>query len=234
MKLKKLSTIILFLTSTLIGSASHKVYVIHGYAGFGLQMKKIHSAITKAGYQCENYTYPSFTKDIDSVGRALFEKIRNENIDSVSFVIHSMGALAVRSMYRHLNSEIKFPFIYRFVMIAPPNKGTPVADFISTIGFLKSIGGPNVRNLTTDPQTGAERLPIPTCEVGLILGITGRKTGYNPFLIGDNDGYVLPERAKLGIEKDIAYVKADHTALTQSRKVILLSLSFLKKGTFKL
>ena len=213
--------------------AKHKIYVIHGFGGFGLQMEKIHKSIVKAGYISENFTYPSFSEDIDSVGKSLFEKIKNENIDSVSFVTHSMGALVVRSMYQHLDSTKRFPYIHRFVMIAPPNKGTPVADFYSTFGFIKTLGGPNVENLTTHPLTGASRLPLPTCEVGLILGITGRKKGFNPLLNGDNDGYVLPEKAKMGVEKDIAYVKADHSALTQSKKVIKLLLEFMNNGSFK-
>lgn len=233
MNYKKTVLLVALSIFTLMSSATHKVYVIHGYGGFGLQMEKIHTAIIKAGYESENYTYPSFTKDIDSVALALFEKIKSEKIDTVSFVTHSMGALVVRSLYKHLNSASKFPFIYRLVMLAPPNKGTPVADFYSTFGFIKSLGGPNIQNLTTDPETGAGRLPIPTCEVGLILGIAGNKTGFNPFLKGDNDGYVLPERAKLGIEKDIAYIRADHSALTQSKKAIKLLLTFLEKGTFK-
>lgn len=181
MTIKKLLIIFILMEVTLAASASHKVYIIHGYGGFGLLMNKIQHAIQKDGYTSENYTYNSFAENIDSVGLKLYNKIKNENPDSVSFVTHSMGALVVRSMYSHINENEKFPFIFRFVMIAPPNKGTPVADFYSTFSFFKALGGPNVQNLTTDSLTGAERLPKPTCETGLILGIAGNKTGFNPF-----------------------------------------------------
>lgn len=214
-------------------NATHKVYVIHGYGGFGLQMEKIHKSLEKAGYRSENFTYHSFSEDVDTVGKKLFETIISENVDTISFVTHSMGALVVRSMFKNFNETTKSPYIHRFVMIAPPNKGTPVADFYNTFGFIKMLGGPNIQNLTTDPQAGASRFPIPTCEVGLILGITGKKKGYNLLLDGDNDGYVLPDKAKLGIEKEIAYVKANHSALTQNKKVIKLTLSFLKNGSFE-
>jgi len=41
--------------------ANHKVYVIHGFAGFPLQMEKIVQGLNHTGYLTENYTYPSFS-----------------------------------------------------------------------------------------------------------------------------------------------------------------------------
>lgn len=230
---RKFRLIISLLTVTIMATATHKVYIIHGYGGFGLQMEKIHNAIQKSGYVSENFTYQSFTKDIDSVAIMLFEKIRNENIDSVSFVTHSMGALVVRALYRHLDKNVHFPQIYRFIMLAPPNKGTPVADFYKTYGFILPIGGPNVEHMTTDSASYANQLPIPTCEVGLILAITGKKPWYNPFMKDDNDGLISANYAKLGIEKDIVVIKSQHAAMTQNKKVIKLILEFLKTGSFQ-
>ena len=213
--------------------ATHKVYIIHGYGGFCLQMEKIHKSIIKSGYESENFTYQSFTEDIDSVALTLFEKIRNEKIDTISFVTHSMGALVVRSLYRHLDKNIHFPYIYRFIMLAPPNKGTPVADFYKTYGFVLPIGGPNVNHMTTDSASYANQLPIPTCEVGLILAITGNKPWYNPFMKEDNDGLISANYAKLGIEKDIAVIKSQHATMTQHKEVINLILKFLATGSFQ-
>lgn len=228
----KIKYTIYLLIIPILVSATHKVYIIHGYGGSGLQMEKIHSAIVKAGYQSENFRYPSFIEDIDSVGLALFEKIRSESIDSVSFVTHSMGALVVRSMYRHLSANIYFPYIHRFVMLAPPNKGTPVADFYASYEFIRPLIGPNVQHMTTDSASLANQLPVPTCEVGLILGIKGNKPWYNPFMKEDNDGLVSANYAKLGIEKDIVVIKTSHAIMTQQKKVIKLILAFLKKGLF--
>jgi hypothetical protein len=228
----KFGLVFIFLTIVSMASATHKVYVIHGYGGFGLQMEKIYKAIVKSGYECENFTYQSFTKDIDSVAVSLFEKISAEKIDTVSFVTHSMGALVVRALYRHLDKK-PFPFIHRLIMLAPPNKGTPVADFYKTYGIILPVGGPNVQHMTTDSASYANQLPIPTCEVGLILAITGSKPWYNPFMKEDNDGLISANYAKLGIEKDIAVVKSQHATMTQNKKVIKLILEFLKTGSFQ-
>lgn len=224
--------LIIQLFFTIGARASHKVYLIHGYGGPGFEMNSIYKAIQKEKYNCEIYTYPSLVKDVDSVGSEAFNKIQKENYDTVSFITHSMGALVVRSMYEHLDSLTTFPFIYRIIMIAPPNNGSPVADFFAQFSFLKFIVGPNVNNLTTNPVTGAGKYPIPTCEVGLIAGSFGNERGFNIFVKGDNDGVLIPEKTKLGIEKDVVFVKSWHIGLLFNKKVIEHVISFLHAGKF--
>jgi pimeloyl-ACP methyl ester carboxylesterase len=223
---------ILTILTTLTVQAKHKVYLIHGFAGLGIEMQKISNYLKKAGYECEIFTYPSLSKDIDSVAHKLYNDILNDKPDTVSFVTHSMGALVARSIYHYLRPTQKFPVIHRMVMIAPPNKGTPVADFFVHSRLISSLAGPNIRNLTTDERTGAIKYPIPDCEVGIILGIAPFKTGFNLFLEENNDGLVLPKHAKLGIEKDIAFLKASHTAILFRNQTSKLTLRFLKKGYF--
>lgn len=214
--------------------ARHKVYLIHGYAGLGIEMEKLRRAAVNAGFETEIFSYPSLQQDIDTVAQALFHKIQVENPDTVSFITHSMGALVARSIYNYLDTATFFPHIHRMVMIAPPNKGTPVADFFVQSRIARFLGGPNIENLTTDPNHGAYSYPIPNCEVGIILGVRGRGSrGYNLFLEEDNDGLVLPKHAILGIEKDIAFVNASHTAILIVNKTEDLVLQFLNRGTFE-
>ena len=232
MKKYLLSVLIISQLSISLVQASQKVYIIHGFGGLGIEMEKIHRAIDNEGYTSEIYTYPSLVKDFDSVGRILFEKIQTERFDTVSFVTHSMGALVARSIYEHLDSLTTFPYIQRIVMIAPPNNGSPVADYFAQFTFLKNILGPNINNLTTNPITGASKYPIPTCEVGLIVGSYGGKKGFNLFINADNDGVLLPQQTKLGVEKDIIFIKSWHVGLLFSTKVIKQTISFLKTGKF--
>ncbi|MDD4489947.1 MAG: hypothetical protein PHD30_05530 [Paludibacter sp.] len=201
--------------------ATNKVYLVHGYGGLGLELKEIQKAIQKTGYVSEIYSYPSLVEEVDSVANVLFHKIQKENYDTVSFVTHFIGALVVRSMYEHLDSLTSFPFIHRIVMIAPPNNGSPVADFFAQFSFVKYIIGPNINNLTTNPLTGTGKYPIPTCEVGLILiaGTYSKEKGFNIFVKGDNDGVLIPEQTKMGIEKDVIFVKSSHIGLLFDKKV---------------
>jgi triacylglycerol lipase len=230
MKRKFIISFILILTIS--AQANHKVYLVHGFAGLGIEMQKISNYLKKAGYDCEIFTYPSLSKDIDSVALKLYRDILMDQPDTVSFVTHSMGALVARSVYHYMRPDVKFPFIHRMVMIAPPNKGTPIADFFVHSRLISSLAGPNIRNLTTDKTEGAAKYPIPDCEVGIILGIAPFKSGFNLFLEENNDGLVLPKHAKLGIEKDISFIKASHTAILFRNQTSTLTLRFLKRGYF--
>lgn len=214
-------------------NATYKVYLIHGYGGLGIELKKIQKTIEKEGYVSEIYSYPSLVKDVDSVGNNVFNKIKKENFDTISFVTHSLGALVVRSIYEHLDSITTFPFIHRIVMIAPPNNGSPVADYFAQFSFVKYIIGPNINNITTNPITGAGKYPIPTCEIGLIAGSYGKKKGFNIFIKGDNDGVLIPEQTKLGVEKDVVFVKSWHVGLLFNKKVLKYVTCFLKNGKFE-
>jgi uncharacterized alpha/beta hydrolase family protein len=232
MKKLILIAVLIFIISTLF--ASHKIYLIHGFGGLGLEMEKIQESIQKEGFTTEIYVYKSLIVDIDSVSNNLILTIQKEQFDTVSFVTHSMGALVVRSMYEKLDSLTGFPFVHRIVMIAPPNNGSPVADFFSQFKFVKYIIGPNINNLTTNKITGAAKYPLPTCEVGLIAGSFGGKRGFNMFINSDNDGVLIPENTKMGIEKDVIFVKSWHVGLLFNKKVIRYINNFIQKGKFKI
>jgi uncharacterized alpha/beta hydrolase family protein len=229
----KIKLLILLFAVVFQLSAVRKVYLIHGYGGLGLEMEKINKAIQKEGFTTENYVYLSMVKDVDTVGRMLFEKIRAEKMDTVSFVTHSMGALVVRAMYHYLDSATSFPFVDRVVKIAPPNNGSPVADYFAQFSFLKCMLGPNINNLTTNAKTGAGKYPLPTCEVGLIAGSYGGKKGFNALINADNDGVLLPDQTKMGIEKDIAFIKSWHVGLLFNTRVVKYTIAFLKTGKFR-
>lgn len=231
---KYLFTFVLLSVVALEMRAGHTIYLIHGYGGFSLEMQKIKRSLETDGYRTEFFSYPSMREDIDSAAYHLYLKILADNSDSISFVTHSMGALVARSVFRYLPRNINAPFVFRIVMIAPPNKGTPVADFFVQSRIARFLGGPNLSNLTTDPLGGANSYPVPDIETGIILGIRGDKKGYNIFLEDDNDGMIIPKHALLGNEQDLAFVKATHAGILYKQETIRLILHFLKKGKFPL
>ena len=71
---------------------------------------------------------------------------------------------------------------------------------------------------------------IPNAQIGIIAGYKGTKQGYNLLLKGDNDGIIANENTNLPDEVDINFVKASNWALTQTKKVIEMTLNFLKNG----
>jgi len=222
---------ILALLSPVFGS--NKIYVIHGYGSAKVVMRKIDKSLKSEHFITENYGYNSMSEDLDTLGKHLYLNIKKSGVDTISFVTHSMGALVVRSMLQYSNEDKTFPIIFRIVMIAPPNHGAEIADFYARFGILERLLGPNIAHMKTDSGSYANRLPVPVkSEVGIIIGIRGKENGYNPFINGDNDGLLTPERTRLGIEKDVAIIKDEHSLLTQNKKVRKLVVEFLKSGTF--
>ena len=75
--MKKFSVIIsLFMSLSVYTSASYKIYLIHGYAGSSIEMKKLYNALCKEGFSCEIFSYRSMIDDVDTVSSQLYKKIK--------------------------------------------------------------------------------------------------------------------------------------------------------------
>jgi triacylglycerol lipase len=230
MKLLAGILLLLFLSPV---SGSRTIFELHGYAASKMIMKKIDRNLKKENFRTFNYGYKSRRIDLDSLGEELYHTVRETGTDTVSFVTHSMGALVVRSMLQYSQNDKAFPVIDKMVMIAPPNRGAEIADYYSSVRMLHKFLGPNIHHMTTDSGSYAGKLPKPcNPEVGIIIGLRGRKHGYNPFIQGDNDGRLTPERTRLGIEKDLVVIKSGHHALARKKAVCILVSEFLRSGQF--
>lgn len=213
--------------------ASHKVYIIHGYANPKSIMNDIYRDVKKAGFVAENYAYPGLYMELDTIGKRLYQDVLNDGVDSVSFVTHSMGGLVVRAMLKYSGADLNFPKIYRIVMIAPPNRGADIADFFKEAKKVKVLLGPNVEKMETDSTSYANQLPIPfNTEIGIIVGVRRKDRGYNHLIPGNDDGLLTPERVYLGNEKDVAIVNYDHLGVIKRKKSRRLVIEFLQTGVF--
>ena len=214
-------------------SGKYKIFVIHGYGSPKILMGKINRSIEDEHFLTENYGYKSMLEDLDTLGKQLYVNIKKSGVDSVSFVTHSMGALVVRSMLQYSTKDKNFPIIFRIVMIAPPNRGAEIADIYSSIGIIQKLLGPNIQNMKTDSGSYANKLPVPNnSEIGIIIGIRGKKYGYNPFINGDNDGLLLRKERRWGLRRTLQSLKSEHSLLTQNKTVCKLVIEFLKSGLF--
>lgn len=229
---KYIVTIAFFLTICYSAYPSYKVYMIHGYGGNGMELRKIAKALKSEGYVLENFNYKSMHTDVDSAAMILYKRLSAETADTISFVTHSMGGIVVRSLFSNIKDARQIPILHRIVMLAPPNAGSPVADFYSQYHWVEKLIGPNVHNLTTDAESGAQKYPVPTCEFGIVIGEAGRKRWISIPLPEGNDGIVPIESAKMDQAKDIYYIEATHVTILLKQETCDQVLSFLKKGYF--
>ena len=221
------------MTSHLTANATHKVFVLHGWANTKLIMTKVCKDLDRAGFDYINYHYPSFKEELDSLGKNLYLEVKKQKIDSVSFVTFSMGGLVFRNMLKYAYQDDDFPNIFRVVMIAPPNQGADIADFFKNSELFHKFLGPNVKPMETDSNSYVHTLPIPkNCNVGVIVGTRKNPHGFNPFIEGDNDGLIKPEHTLLGNETDVIIFKLNHLALVNRKKSRKMVVKFLQKGYF--
>jgi len=213
--------------------ASLTVYLVHGYGSLPITMSAIERDLIKEKFRTCNFGYKSISKDIDSCSKLLYLKIKSIAVDTVCFVTHSMGGLVVRGLLNYVRIDSAFPIISRIVMLAPPNHGAQIADFFSSTSVLKWVLGPNVEHMRTDSNSFANKLPIPqNSELGIILGARFDGVGYNPFIKGDNDGFLTAEKAKLGTEKEIITVPEAHILMPQNRTIRKYIVHFMLYGNF--
>lgn len=212
----------------------HKVYIVHGILGNKAEYKKMRKVLHKSGFETEVFSYKSRKTSVMNASKELYKLIKMEKTDSFSLITHSLGGLIARGLLTYFESDPDFPTLNRVVMIAPPNQGTIAGDYMHKKALFRWILGVNLKEVTNDDESLAKKLPVDfNNDVGIIAGIRGKKSGYNPFIGEDNDGEIRPEETKLGTETDFIKVKANHLSVLRKKATIEQTVKFLKSGTFR-
>lgn len=225
-------TIALFMASTIPSIATHGVYIVHGYGGNGLEFNKIPKQLEMSGYNYTVFRYNSFRDDVDSVALKLCDRLISDGYDTVSFVTHSMGGIVVRAIGNCQQKHSQLPAFHRVVMLAPPNAGSPLADFYSRFPLVCKIAGPNIHNLTTCKVTGAMKYPVPVCDIGIVIGNVNKTRRYGVALPEYNDGVLSVASAVLPSARDLFFVESSHVGMLFNKDVRLSIVEFLDKGEF--
>lgn len=209
------------------------VVLLHGLALNATSMKKIAEALRDSGYRACRVNYPSRDYPIDTLAvRFVLPKIRRcfpNDTQPIHFVTHSMGGI----LLRRIETLPDAPRIGRVVMIAPPNKGSEVADSLGGTALMDWWGGPAGRELGTDSNSMPNRLGPPRFEFGVIAATASVEPWLSALIPGKDDGKVAVERTKLEGMRDFVTVEASHTLVLWSDEAARQVVSFLKTGRFR-
>ncbi len=229
----------IFMTVLATSSPSIKnpdtVILLHGIGHTGLYMMPIEWSLRKQGYNVLNLTYPSRRESIHALTVFLHDRLDNEGVwekpGHVHFVTHSMGGLVTKNYLEKYRREIPQAKMGRVVMIAPPNGGSEVADFLTNFHAYRWFFGPAGQELTTINQSKTNVKPW--YDLGVIAGTRSWPYVIGEFLIpGANDGLVSVDRAMMKGIKDFITVKATHGAISWRPDVNREIAKFLKNGKF--
>ncbi|MCB1828057.1 MAG: alpha/beta hydrolase [Coxiellaceae bacterium] len=208
------------------------VILLHGISRSSRIMSRLESALQEAGYTVRNIDYPSVTYSLNTLAQLVVQKIQPDIERNVPlhFVGHSMGAIVTRLIIRDHRPKN----LGRVVMIAPPNKGSTVADFMQRFKFYRKLFGPAGQQIGANLKGVHHDLPPADYECGVIAGNRSADPWFSWLLYRghENDGKVSVEQTKLDGMKDFVVVPVAHAALASNEKVIDLVKTFLSSGHF--
>ena len=231
-----ISRILIFMAMVAISSpafgAPETVILLHGLCRTSRSMAKMERALTNAGYQVQNVSYPSRTAHIqkladDAIGKAV-ANCRRDGVTKIDFVTHSLGGILVRSyLARHA-----LPELGRVVMLAPPNQGSEVVDKLGWTFVFKWLNGPAGNELGTGTNSTPNQLGPVNYPVGVIAGDRSINWINSLLIPGADDGKVSIERTKLAGMSDHIVIHTAHPFIMKNREAIRQTIQFLRSGAF--
>lgn len=224
------------------------VILMHGLGRSRASMDSLAQFLhDRGGYEVFNVEYPSTRRDMADHARALRHIINNlHGIEEINFVGHSMGNIVIRHYLGDLARQGATKLspndaaadrrahrrFGRFVMLAPPNQGALLATTLADNVLFKEITGDAGQQLGRDWTDLEEHLATPDFPFGIICGGKGNDKGYNPILVGDNDGVISVDTAKLPGASDFVRLPLLHSFVMDNPKVQRYTLRFLQHGYF--
>ena len=192
------------------------VVLVHGLAAKRIVMARLRRLLAHGFGKVLNWGYPSLWSPIERHGLALAELLRRldgGDFDRIHLVTHSMGGIVARLALAQYAPER----LGRFVMIAPPNRGSHVASRLAP--YLGRLCPPLVQ-LADHDASFVRSLPLPAApELGIIAART--------------DFLVREPSTRLGCEQDHIIVPGLHSTLLWRRETAAQVRHFLEHGRFQ-
>ncbi len=208
----------------------HLVLLVHGILRSGGTFDALEEALIERGYDAVAISYPSSRGSIEGHAAGLAELMdRQVGTDTVSFVTHSMGGLVVRHLLAGDGAWKSRIDINRVVMIAPPNQGSAIARLLEDLAPYRLIYGEAGQELT---PAEVSRIPSLDHSFAIIAGGKGDDRGFNPYLVGDDDGTVSIAEAQLDGAEDFLVIPEIHALISNHRITVRATVNFIDHGRF--
>lgn len=215
--------------------SDHLVLIVPGLNNVLFTFSNIEKTLKEKGYDAMTWHFASNRTDTRGHASRLRDVIsRLEKVKKVSFITHSLGGLILRTMLAEDNKWHRRFKLGEIIMIAPPHKGSFVADFavekLKWDGLFEWLTGHVGHDLTTE---GANSLPPMKLPVGIIVGGTGKKPGFN-FMAGeDNDIVVSIESSRIELATDFIQIPGwSHTLMLLNQETSNQIVSFIEHSKF--
>lgn len=214
-------------------SGKETVILLHGIGRDKRMLSVLEARLRDAGYHVYNDSYLSTHYPVRELAERVYRRIQTACPEyahqRVHFVTHSMGGILARLIIE----THRPPQLGRVVMIAPPNHGSEVVDFMRRFKFYRRRFGPAGLQIGTDAHSIVHRLPPVDFELGIIAGTRTRDRFFSWFILkGKNDGKVSVESTKLAGMADHILIKGAHPILPRLSETAHQVMYFLQHGRF--
>jgi pimeloyl-ACP methyl ester carboxylesterase len=205
------------------------VFLLHGLGRTDWSMKPLELRLESEGFVVENFHYDSLDKSPEQLVGDIASRIDEccAKAPRLHFVTHSLGGILVRAYVK----QSRPVNLGRVVMIAPPNHGSELADWVSESDLLRWTLGPTAVELGVSPDSLPNRLPPADFELGIIAG-THAARPLTGMIEGESDGTVSVESTKLAGMQDFIALPYSHTFIMQRGRTAEQVLAFLRSGRF--
>ena len=176
-------------------SKNEAVVLLHGLGLCALYMKKIEYNLESEGYDVFNIDYSSRKDDINNLTSLIQSRLSSIDLttyDKVHFLGHSLGSILIRNLL----SKISLTNEGSVIALAPPNKGSLLADRLKTINLFCWYFGPAALELSTDSSFLKELKHVPA-DYHVIAGDKSHGTLFGRWFNESSDGTVSIESTKV-------------------------------------
>lgn len=222
---------VLFSAQATATKATETVVLLHGLGRSSTSMLVMKHRLEGEGFRVISENYASTEQEIKDLTRWLagvLDRCCPVEGGKTHFVTHSLGGIVLRQYLE----DNEFLNLGRVVMLAPPNQGSEVADYLMDWKLFQSVSGPTGQQL----GTGAESIPNSLRPVNFELGVIAGDFSYIPWtsdlIPGPDDGLVGVDRARAAGMSDFLVVPRSHSFIMNSGEVASEVISFIRTGSF--
>ena len=211
---------------------NHVVLLIHGLGGSRPLLTPLQAHLRQQGMEAMSVGYASTRYSIDEHAKSLERVIQRlgPHVTRIDFVCHSMGNIVLRRYLGQMTvGSPRQRQVGKVVMLAPPNHGAEIAQFLKDNAMFQWLAGESGQQLA-DFRALEKKLAVPWTPFGIIAG--GGEHSINPVVEGNDDLLVGVEETKLPGAADFLVVDALHRTLPKSDQVLDATHRFLVKGFF--